>query len=64
MVGPLEVTTLHDDYKRVSESVNLGVPLYTSARGAQVTRDLMTLAQRVSAVPFPKAGLLKRLLKH
>lgn len=64
VVGPLEVVTLHDDYKRVSESVNLGVPLSASARGAPLTRDLLALAQRISPMPFPKAGLLKRLLKH
>jgi hypothetical protein len=64
VVGPLDVVTLHDDFKHVAESVNLGVPLFVSARSAPVTKDVLDLAQRVSSVPFPKPRFLKRLLSH
>jgi pilus assembly protein CpaE len=50
-VGGLEVETLPNDYPRVSESVNLGVPLLDLAPKAAVTRRLAHIAERLVRRP-------------
>ncbi|MDQ2697152.1 MAG: AAA family ATPase [Pseudomonadota bacterium] len=52
---------IHNDFKRVAESVNLGVALHELAKNAPVTRSLADLARSLSgAPPARKKGLLGR----
>ncbi|MDC0663755.1 AAA family ATPase [Marinobacter sp. SS21] len=54
----LRVVTLPNDYGRVSDSINMGSPLFESAPKAPITRDLVTLAQSLSdqELPSPSVG--------
>jgi pilus assembly protein CpaE len=40
--------TLPNDYQNVAQSANVGQPLLEFARNAQITRDLVTLAESLS----------------
>jgi pilus assembly protein CpaE len=46
-VNPPAMTTIPNDFRVVSESLNTGVPLYESARQAPVTKSLHELAVKV-----------------
>ncbi len=60
--GPVQVV-IPNDYKRVSENVNLGIPLYEQARNAPISRAINKLMQEVCGhQPLPKRGLLTRVL--
>ena len=60
-----ELVTIPNDYRRVSESVNAGEPLYENARGAAVTRTLQRLAQRLAGTPeFRKENVLHRAVSY
>lgn len=45
----LRLVTLPNDYKRVSQSINMGSPLFESAPGAPITGDLVKLARTLGA---------------
>ena len=47
-VAGVPVTTLTNDFARVSESINIGTPLLDGARSASLTRDLLRLAEQVA----------------
>ncbi|WP_435100887.1 AAA family ATPase [Arhodomonas sp. AD133] len=49
----LEVTTLANDFRRVTESINLGSPLADTARRAALTRDLRRLSTTLGREPVP-----------
>lgn len=55
--------TLPNDFQRVSESVNLGVPLYERYPNARMSKALSEMAEKLSAKPFPqsKSGLFNWL---
>jgi pilus assembly protein CpaE len=60
--GPAQVV-IPNDFKRVSENVNLGIPLYEQARGAPISRAINKLMQEICGhQPLPKQGLLTRVL--
>ena len=62
LAGPTQVI-IPNDYKRVSENVNLGIPLYEQARGAPISRAINNLMQEICGhQPLPKQGLLTRVL--
>lgn len=44
----LRVVSLPNDFKRVSQSINMGSPLLDSAPGAAITRDLTEMARSLS----------------
>jgi pilus assembly protein CpaE len=46
-VRPAEFVTIPNDFEHVSESLNVGVPLYQGARNAAVTRALSAVAERL-----------------
>jgi pilus assembly protein CpaE len=56
---------LPNDYESVTHSINLGIPLYDSARNAPITKALISLAKSLN-VPvrdeFKEKSFLKRLL--
>ena len=44
----LRIVTLPNDYKRVSQSINIGSPLLESFSGASITRELVKMARSLS----------------
>ena len=59
--GPTPIV-IPNDYKRVSENVNLGIPLHEQARNAPITRAIKNLMQEVCGhQPVAKRGLLTRV---
>ncbi len=50
-----------NDYKRVSQAEDLGVPLFTHAPSAPVTKALRQFARTLSGVSPQKRGLWKRI---
>ncbi|WP_218944125.1 AAA family ATPase [Marinobacter changyiensis] len=44
----LRIVTLPNDYKRVSQSINIGSPLLESVSGASITRELVKMARSLS----------------
>ncbi|WP_207308743.1 AAA family ATPase [Marinobacter caseinilyticus] len=44
----LRTVTLPNDYKRVSQSINIGSPLLESVSGASITRELVKMARSLS----------------
>lgn len=54
----LRILTLPNDYKRVSQSINMGSPLFESAPGAAITHDLVKMTQTLGnqEVQLPSAG--------
>jgi pilus assembly protein CpaE len=60
--GPAQML-IPNDFKRVSENVNLGIPLYEQARSAPISKAINKLMQEVCGYqPLPKQGLLTRVL--
>jgi pilus assembly protein CpaE len=60
--GLRQVTVLND-YKRVSDNVDLGVPLYEQSRKAPITRAISRLMQEVCGCEtMTTQGLFKRML--
>lgn len=58
-ITPFLVT---NDFERVNGSVNNGVPLYTFARSAKITKDVLELSSQLSGAPIPeKKGIIERL---
>lgn len=48
-VHPSEVMFMPNDFVNVTESLNVGVPLYQKARNAPITKSLCRMAERVDA---------------
>jgi pilus assembly protein CpaE len=62
LAGPVQVI-IPNDYKRVSENVNLGIPLYEQARGAPISKAINKLMQEICGYQsVPRRGLLTRVL--
>lgn len=53
--------TLPNDFQRVTESVNLGIPLHDYAPKAAITRDLDDLVAKLLGLPPAKRSLFNRL---
>jgi pilus assembly protein CpaE len=54
--------TIANDFKNVSQSLNLGVPMHEINSRAGITRHLDTLARTVGGIEAEKKGFLRRLL--
>jgi pilus assembly protein CpaE len=66
-IHPDYIALIPNDYVNVTESLNVGVPLYQGARNAPVTRSLLALAERLdggSSVSPAEAVPAKRGLAH
>lgn len=50
-----------NDYKRVCQTEDLGVPLYTHAASAPITKALRNLARNLSGAAPARKGLFKRM---
>jgi pilus assembly protein CpaE len=48
---PGSLVEVPNDYRRVSESINLGVPLCESAKGAAITRAIVAIAEKLADRP-------------
>jgi pilus assembly protein CpaE len=59
--GP--VSTIPNDYKRVTENINLGVPLYKQSHHSAITKAVIKLARRLSnsEMSEDKSGVLSRM---
>jgi len=58
-VSPIVVT---NDFERVNGSLNNGIPLYTFARSAQITKGLLDLSAELAGMSVPeKKGIIERL---
>ena len=55
-LGSGEVVTVPNHFKTVSESINLGVPMYDHARQSAVTKALVALQARLMASPVDVAA--------
>lgn len=53
-----------NDYKRVCQAEDLGVPLYTHAPSALVSRALRNLARNLSGISPAKRGLFNRMFRE
>jgi pilus assembly protein CpaE len=59
----LRQVTIPNDYKRVSENVDLGIPLYEQACNAPISKAIKTLMQEVCGCQsIPRQGLFTRML--
>ena len=59
----LEQVVIPNDFKRVSENVDLGIPLHEQARRAPISKAIRNLMYKVSGSrPMPRRGLLTRML--
>jgi pilus assembly protein CpaE len=62
LAGPVQVV-IPNDFKRVSENVNLGIPLNEQSRSAPISKSIKKLMQAVCGQqPAPRRGLLTRVL--
>jgi pilus assembly protein CpaE len=55
-LGSADVVTVPNHFKTVSESINLGVPMYDHARQSAVTKALVALQARLLASPVDVAA--------
>ena len=60
--GP--VSLIPNDYKRVTENINLGIPLYTQSHHSAITKAVIKLATRLSNkdMSADKHGVISRML--
>ena len=59
--GP--VSLIPNDYKRVTENINLGIPLYKQSRHSAITKAVVKLAARLSNrdISADKSGVFSRM---
>jgi pilus assembly protein CpaE len=64
MLPGIAIETIPNDYKRVTDNINLGIPLYKQSRSAPITRAVIQLAARLSNrdMVIEKQGLLSRMI--
>jgi pilus assembly protein CpaE len=64
MLGEVDIETIPNDFKRVTENINLGIPLYQQSNSAPITRAIIQLAARLSNkdMTTEKQGLLSRIM--
>ena len=66
MLSDSPVSTIPNDYKRVTENINLGIPLYKQSRHSAITKAVIKLATRLSNrdVSADKSGIFSRMFGH
>ncbi len=52
----LDIRTLPNDFRRVSQSINAGTPLYEFARKSPVAKGLLQLSRNLDADPAQRSG--------
>jgi len=59
--GPVSIVP--NDYKRVTENINLGIPLYKQSRNSVITKAIIKLASRLSNRQIQEAdnGVFSRM---
>jgi len=64
MLRDITIETIPNDYKRVTDNVNLGIPLYKQSHSAPITKAVMQLAVRLSnkGMVIEKQSLLSRMM--
>ena len=64
MLSDISIETIPNDYKRVTENINLGIPLYKQSHSAPITKAVIQLAARLSDknMTTAKQGLLSRMM--
>jgi len=62
--GP--VSLIPNDYKRVTENINLGIPLYKQSRHSAITKAVVKLATRLcnKDISADRSGVFSRMLGH
>ncbi len=63
-LGGLQVTTLPNDWQRVTRSLDIGTPLLDMDPRAPITRELATLTTRLIGLEPEKRGLFGRLMNR
>jgi len=63
MLSNGSVSTIPNDYKRVTENINLGIPLYNQSRHSPISKAVIKLAARLSNgdISTEKNGVLSRM---
>jgi pilus assembly protein CpaE len=62
---PGSLVEVPNDYRRVSESINLGVPLCESAKGAPITWAIVAIAEKLADRPkVERKGALGAVLNQ
>jgi pilus assembly protein CpaE len=60
-----ELITVPNDFRRVSDSVNAGQPLFENCKGAPITRTLQRVAQRLAGTAEPsRNNVLHRAVSY
>jgi len=64
MISDTAIETIPNDYKRVTDNINLGIPLYKQSHSAPITRAVIQLAARLSNkdMAIVKQSLLSRMM--
>jgi pilus assembly protein CpaE len=64
MLRGVAIETIPNDFKRVTENINLGIPLYKQSHSAPITKAVMQLAARLGNkdMAIEKQGLLSRMM--
>jgi pilus assembly protein CpaE len=64
MLRDITIETIPNDYKRVTDNVNLGIPLYKQSHSAPITKAVIQLAVRLSnkGMVIEKQSLLSRMM--
>jgi pilus assembly protein CpaE len=64
MLQDIPIELVPNDYKRVSENINLGIPLYSQSRSAPISKAVVQLAGRLSNqdMTVKKQSLLSRMI--
>jgi pilus assembly protein CpaE len=63
MLQDTQISLVPNDYKRVSENINLGIPLYKQSRHSAITKAIVKLASRLSNsdITSEKGGVFTRM---
>ena len=63
MLQDIPISLVPNDYKRVTENINLGIPLYKQSRHSAITKAIVKLASRLSHsdITTDKGGVLTRM---
>ena len=63
MLQDSPISLVPNDYKRVTENINLGIPLYKQSRHSAITKAIIKLASKLSNrdITIEKSGVLSRM---
>jgi MinD-like ATPase involved in chromosome partitioning or flagellar assembly len=63
MLQDCPISLVPNDYKRVTENINLGIPLYKQSRHSAITKAIIKLASKLSNsdITAEKGGVFTRM---